>query len=272
MLIEEDLGIVLRSVPFQERHRIVTGLTARFGKVSALARNSIQSRRFGGALEPFVASEWRFAARESSDLWRLDQATVRRAYEGLRADFTKLALASVFAEIILRVAPERSPAPELFKLLANSLALVEELPSEAVRGPGPPLNAFLTKILQWSGNQPRFAECAGCGKTLESLEPTAGLVGLVETASWMCHSCAGTEGEKSQESRPGLPLTAWALLDLYVFLVAPIRRAQEVARGSAEDHGALYRFLEALIRFHVPGLDREELRSLRFIDGRHGSE
>src|SRR3954447_1857160 len=104
-----DLAIVLRSVPYEDRHRVVTALTENHGKISALARNSIQSRRFGGALDAFVASEWSFVGRVGADLFRVERAVVRRAFEGLRKDFEKLSLASVFGELMIRLAPEREP-------------------------------------------------------------------------------------------------------------------------------------------------------------------
>jgi len=51
----EDLAIVLRAVPYEERHRIVTALTEHHGKITGMAKNAIQSRRFGGCLETFTA-------------------------------------------------------------------------------------------------------------------------------------------------------------------------------------------------------------------------
>ena len=121
-----DLAIVLRSVRYQDRHRIITALTENHGRVSALARNSIQSRRFGGALEPFAAGEWLFSERKGAELLNLNEASIRRSYEGLRGDFECLSAASALNEIVLRVAHPGEPCPELFRLHSNALAVLEE--------------------------------------------------------------------------------------------------------------------------------------------------
>ena len=109
---ERDLAIILKTVIYEERHRIVTALTENHGVISALARNSIQSRRFGGTLEPFTASEWLFAQKPGADLARLEEASIRRSFEGLRADFERLSIASVMNEMMLRTAPRYEPCPD----------------------------------------------------------------------------------------------------------------------------------------------------------------
>src|SRR6187551_429479 len=97
---KRDLAIVLRSIPYEERHRIVTALTEQHGQVTGLARNAIQSRRFGGCLEAFAASEWQFVIKPGAELVRIEQAQIRRSFDGLRKDFERLSMASVFGEIM----------------------------------------------------------------------------------------------------------------------------------------------------------------------------
>jgi len=77
-----DLAIVLRSIPFEERHRVVTALTEHHGKVTALARNCVHSKRYGGVLEPFTAGLWNFVLKPGADLVSLREAVVRRGFEG----------------------------------------------------------------------------------------------------------------------------------------------------------------------------------------------
>src|ERR1700746_1867792 len=103
---KRDLAIVLRSIAYEERHRIVTALTENHGQISAMARNAIHARGFGGPLDLFAASEWLFVDKPGADLARLDEAQIRRSFEGIHKDFEKLSLASVFSEFMLRVAPK----------------------------------------------------------------------------------------------------------------------------------------------------------------------
>src|SRR5688572_25025319 len=130
---KRDLAIILKSIVFEERHRIVTALTENHGLVSALARNSIQSRRFGGSLEPFTASEWFFVGKPGAELFSIREAHVKRSYEGLRKSFERLSMASVFNELMMRLAPQHEPCPELFRMHSNALAALEEM--ELLQGP-----------------------------------------------------------------------------------------------------------------------------------------
>lgn len=270
MLQKRDTAIILRSVPYEERHRVVTALTEQHGRISALARNAIQSRRFGGALEPFVASDWMFVERTGANLYRVEEATVRRGFEGLRRDFERLALASVLNELMLRVAPEREPCAELFKLHSNALALVEELPDFEIASL-PLLNGYLAKILQWSGNQPQLSGCLLCQSPLATQEPQAHLSCLVSDAGWVCQSCRGSEtrhvrsreGQSFQQSL--LRVTPAALTDFQASLGRPLRSSLEGQVASRREHEALFRFLEALLIYHLPGFDRSAMKSLRFL-------
>jgi DNA repair protein RecO len=270
---KRDLAIVLRWVPYEERHRVVTALTERHGRVSALARNSIQSRRFGGALEPFTAAEWRFVERPGADLVRLEGAEIRRAYEGLRGGLERLALASVFNELMLRVAPEREECPELFRLHANALAELDERPADtaAPEADLALLNGYLAKVLQWSGNQPQLAACLGCETPLGSLAPGTPLTCRVAEAGWICPSCRGT-GTEHVRDREGqslshvlLRVTPAALDDLRACFALPVRQVPGAMTASLAERRALFAFLEGLFAYHVPGFDRTRLKGLRFL-------
>src|SRR5690349_15798507 len=121
---KKDLAIVLRSIPYEERHRIVTAITENHGLITAMVKNAIQSRRFGGSLEPFVAGEWLFTQKVGAELCHLSETHLRNAFEGLRRDFQKLSLASVFNELMLKLAPQGEPCPDLFKLHSNALFIL----------------------------------------------------------------------------------------------------------------------------------------------------
>lgn len=276
---KRDLAIVLRWVPFEERHRVVTALTEQHGKISALARNSIQSRRFGGALEPFAASEWFFVERRGADLYRVEEAQIRRSFEGLRKNFERLALASVFNELMIRLAPEREPAPDLFRLHSNALAVLEEMPlSTSVPGPDSNLeelallNGYLAKVLQWSGSQPQILGCLSCQTPIDSLEPHLPITCVVSDAGWMCSGCRGREVRHVQDRggqsfhRTALRVTPAALMDFHMSLTSPIRQIPAQLLAAKPEHRGLFTFLEALLIYHVPGFDQAPIKSLRFLD------
>ncbi|MCC7442545.1 MAG: DNA repair protein RecO [Bdellovibrionales bacterium] len=265
-----DLAIVLRSVRFEDRHRIVTALTERHGKISAMARNAVQSRRFGGCLEPFAASEWTFVSRPGSDLSRLDGAVIREDFPGLRADFTRVAVASLFCEFTIRLAPANEACPDLFKLLSNALAAVEELPDPS--GSGPLVNSFLAKLMQWSGVQPHLHGCLECLAPLDAIagiENDPDLACLVKDAGWICPRCRTTTVRHVRQTELGaanlIDVPASAMLDLYTGARIPIRQVRANSHATGRAHQTLSNFLTGLLAYHVPGFDRSELKSLRFL-------
>jgi DNA repair protein RecO (recombination protein O) len=262
---KRDLAIVLRSIPYEERNRIVTALTEQHGLVTALARNSIQSRRFGGALELFTASEWSFVEKPGAELLRLDEASVRRSYEGLRADFERLSVASAMSEIMLRVAQKNESCPDLFKMHANALAFLEESVNENHLVL---LNAYLAKILQWSGSQPQLDSCKGCHRPIAQVADEESLYCAIADAGWVCENCrrSGSAHVREQGFRnSSLRVTPLAIADFLTCLSHPIRQIPAMARASKKEHEELFRFLEGLALFHIPGLDQNPIKSFRFL-------
>lgn len=264
---KRDTAIILRTVPYEERHRIVTALTEGHGLVTAMAKNSISSRRFGGALDPFVASEWSFSQKPGADLLLLQEAIVKRSFEGLRADFERLSLASVFNELMMRVAPKGEACPDLFKLHANALAALEELPGTGVDLAL--LNGYLAKVLQWSGSQPQLHACLGCQSSADEIPPGTMVSCVVADAGWVCENCRANHTHHVREnSGMGslMRVTPAAIQDFFASLSVPIRQVAAHAHAPHRDHQALFKFLEALFVFHVPGFDRQPLKGLRFLE------
>jgi recombinational DNA repair protein (RecF pathway) len=92
-------AVVLRSVDYGERDKVVTLLSRERGKLSAFARGARASRRrFGGVLEPFtlVAAE---VSERGGDLWGLEDAAVERAFGAIRGDLLRIACASYAVEL-----------------------------------------------------------------------------------------------------------------------------------------------------------------------------
>jgi DNA repair protein RecO len=272
-----DLAIILRSIAYQERHRIVTAITEQHGLVSAIARNAIQSRRFGGTLEIFAAAEWFYTDKPGAELWNLQEARIRRSFEGLRTDFERMSLASAMSELLLRVAPQNQVAPELFKLHSNALAVLDELPRDA-QAPVALLNAYLAKLLQWSGHQPSIQACLGCEISLDTVVKSsaqgvrAELTGVVSDAGWVCENCRRSDTRHVRErgdqsfGATNIRLTPLTILDFHSSLGTPIRQCAETAHASNEEHRELFRFLEALLIYHLPGFDKTPIKSLRFLE------
>jgi DNA repair protein RecO len=272
----KDVAITLKVTPFQERHKIVTALTENHGKITVLAKNSVQSRRFGGALELFTASEWYFSERENPNqedsLCFLKEAHVRTGFPGLRLDLDRLGLGSFFCEVLLRVAPSHLPHPDLFKLLANSLSVLETQDFEK-NIQMKTINVFLLKVLQWSGHQPQFNQCFQCSKSVvevlgtSSKDQSGKVLALIPDAGWLCPDCRGQTSRQSSVSlRERIELHPAQLLNCSEILGYPTRKSIEMIQGSHQDQMELFEFLKALLVYHLPGFDQISLKSLKFLD------
>ncbi|HUP57155.1 MAG TPA: DNA repair protein RecO C-terminal domain-containing protein, partial [Bdellovibrionota bacterium] len=189
-------------------------------------------------------------------------------YDGLRKDFERLSMASVFNELMLRLAPKHEAAPDLFKLHSNALALLEERTE-----PGADLmvlNAYLAKLLQWNGSQPRLIACMGCSKPITEIDPISHVSCMIADAGWICSSCRASESKHIQRTGASfthslLRITPVALHDFHISLSMPLRQVPAVSHGTREQHEELFRFLEGLFIFHVPGFDQRPLKALKFL-------
>ncbi len=283
----KDVAIVLKSVAFEERHRIVTALSLENGQISAIAKNSIQSRRFGGALDLFAASDWIFTTRPGSDLAHLSEAKIRESFSQLQADFSLLSVASALNEIMLRIAPQRQACPDLFRLHSNALAALNDFakrpPSERTISEVVFLNAYLAKLLQWNGSQPKLQSCIQCNTSLNDIPFDAELTCRISSAGWACPGCRQHSPESLAFQNSFIRVSPAAIRDLQFSLCFPIRQIfhpegwqkelqtqvrtdlKAESTASPAEHADLFQFLEGLFAFHVPGFDQKPLKSLRFL-------
>jgi DNA repair protein RecO len=222
-----------------------------------MARNSISSRRFGGTLEPGVASLWYFVEKPGSELVRIEETEIRKEFTGIRKSLERLSASAWLCELIMVIAPEREPVPEIFRLLANALTWLDETPESELRFKfGHFLNLTAGKVLQLSGTQPRIAACEICRLPIEGAPPEVGYRGAPEKASLICTGCRPGGGQVISPS---------ALADLLRGLALPIRKALEGPGAPGRQHLPLFNFLEELLMYHVPGFDPSKIKSRKML-------
>lgn len=186
-MFQEDLAIILRSQPFQERDRLVTFLTENHGRLTGVAKGAIHSRRFGGSLDLFACSSVRWKETQG-ELVRIEEANVRRDFVELRGKLENLSAAGHFVDLCLRLTEDRHVVREVFLLLAHYLKLLETADAtfEIVR-------SFEIKLLERLGWAPVLEECVGCQKPFfgEELPPEESYVSLaVDRGGFLCHDCS----------------------------------------------------------------------------------
>jgi DNA repair protein RecO (recombination protein O) len=201
-------AIVLRSIRYGEADRILHLYTPGHGRLSAIAKGARRSRsRFGARLEPF----WQVRAvlhQGRSDLLTVTSVDTVQPHAALRDHAATLDAAARACDAVTRLFETADPHPEVFRLLANELALLHADAAQARTANG---LAFRLKLLLAAGIVPQLAACALCGET-EHLGGFSGAAGGV-----VCNSCeAGS-----------FPLDE----DAYRFLVgalgSPLARAPE---------------------------------------------
>src|SRR5438270_6552121 len=116
VLISE--AVLLRTWPVHEADLIVSLFTRDYGKLRAVAKSALKSRRrFGGALEPMTQARAWFAERPRQELARLDQLEVVRSPLALAVDATRLTVLSFYAEVLDEALPDHDPQETIFRLL-----------------------------------------------------------------------------------------------------------------------------------------------------------
>ena len=251
---------VLKTFPYKERDLIAVMLSEHRGKFSGIARNGIQSRRFGGSLDLFIASEFELDSKtirlndmNDETLVQILSATIKHSSNTLSKSFEKLSAASCINELLIKALPPHKNSPEIFNLYANTLiALEEALPERAISL----VNAFILKFTQWLGVQPSLTRCLVCEKTLSEVSGNEVFL-QVSKGAWICETCLP---ERSKTS-----LTKTVILDAYHSMLQPIRKIE--FQASENEQAALLDYLEQHLLYFVPGLDKGPLSSMRFLKG-----
>jgi len=157
MALRHDQGIVLRSYPFGESHRVIVLLSPNNGKLRTVAKGVRKTKsRFGGRLETFCLVD--LVLYEGRNLDTITQVSLLDAFSHIRADLDKVVAAATMVEVADAVAQEDESAIRLFLLLRRGLEALDqrELHPDLV-------TAFLLKAADIVGVAAQLDSCAGCG-------------------------------------------------------------------------------------------------------------
>jgi DNA repair protein RecO (recombination protein O) len=120
--LETTAAILLRKTKLTETSLIVTWFTEAHGRIKTVAKGARQQKsRFAGMLDLFFDCEIQFARSQKSELHILREVVLRNPHEGLRLDYTRVALAAYFVELIELVTEPDHTVPELHDLLHRAL-------------------------------------------------------------------------------------------------------------------------------------------------------
>jgi DNA repair protein RecO (recombination protein O) len=243
-------ALVLRAVEFGESDLVVHLLTARSGRLTAIAKGARRStRRFPGVLDLFNRLRVQIERPRRSGMARIEHARLEDAFLGLRRDPRRYALASFLAELLDRLAPEGGPRRDLDALFDFALEALTAL--ERAR-PDRRTRALLElRALGALGLRPELRDCVRCGRPVAGATP---LAFSVPEGGALCAAC----------ERPGdaaLRVHLGTLRALERGAALPLGRIDRLALAGAALDEAL-RLLDRFQRFHV-GV---ELRTAGFLE------
>jgi DNA repair protein RecO (recombination protein O) len=246
MPLHSTEAIIIAGHDLAEADRIVVFYTEAHGKVRAVAEGARRLRsRFGGNLQLFSQGRLVYFERPNKTLHKINEFAPLRSHQPLREDLDRIALGSTAVEAVALGVEEEESAPDIYRLLAGALDLLE-----TSSRPSLILHGFTLRLLGLLGYRPELSECVRChhrpaGESAASVSPQHG--GLI------CEAC-----------RPAtidcLPISRGALGFLRGAGAAPLRVFDRVALAppAVEEAGHI---LQTLLQ-HVVG---RPLRSAQFL-------
>jgi len=197
-------AVVLRTWPVQESDLIVSLFTREYGRVKGVAKAALKSRkRFGGALEPMTVARAWFAERPRQELVRLDQLEIVRSPLSRPVDHARMAVLSLFAEVLDEALPEHDPQETVFRLVLSVLEETTVAESETVQ-PWMALTYFLLWMTRLMGLLPDIGHCTACGEPLHGAAALRA-IGTSQVGQPLRAADALRAGGTSQVGDPGWP-------------------------------------------------------------------
>lgn len=253
-----DLAIILKTYPYQERDRIAVCLTENHGKVTALAKGGIHSRRFGGSLDLLTCSRVHFVQKPHAEMARIDEATMHHEFVNLSKDYERLTTASFVAEFCLRLVEPRSPSREMFLILSNMLFQID-----AGMPLGLAVNAFLCKAFKAMGYPPSLLRCVRCSRGAhEILDLYSGERGGEDGLFYWFSEAGGMICWQCSQGNHKIKLAADTLLFFHKLSLTPFKELEWDMDGPKSTLQAqLYRILSDFMHHHIPGVPSGGLKT-----------
>ncbi len=151
-------GLVLHQTPVGEFDKMLTVLTADYGKISVFARGAVKMKSpHFGSTHAFCYSE--FVLRKSSDVYYINDSSLIEGFFALRNTLEGSALANYIADVARDISTENESEEKLLRLTLNCLFAITkgEKPLEIIKA------VFELRAVSFAGFLPRLSGCNACG-------------------------------------------------------------------------------------------------------------
>lgn len=222
-------ALLLRRVEYGDADLVLTLLTQRLGKISALARGARKSnRRFSGALEPMHTLAVELDERPGAELFTLVSAKLAVPRPKILESLPALEAAGKALSWVRGAAPPRTPEPEPYAVLTTLLDRLAAT-SGAVESQLALAEAGLA-LLTAFGWGIDFERCVRCGRQAQATQSAS-----VDAArgGLICRNCGGARLRISAAAREHLASASSGLTGVLTESEAPDARAiVEAALGA----------------------------------------
>ncbi len=128
--VETTPAILLRKTKLTETSLIISWLSSAHGLLKTVCKGARNPRSpFAGMLDLFFDCEIVYVRSRKSELHILREVTLKNPFEGLRHDYSRVALGAYFIELIELATEPEHPAPELYELLQRALGFLDANPA-----------------------------------------------------------------------------------------------------------------------------------------------
>lgn len=182
----KDQAFIIGKTDYGESDLIISLFSLSRGRISAIAKGAKRSRRrFPGTLEIFSLVTFEGFIKNPLALTRIDECRLIRPFPAIQEHLERYFWACYLIEIISRCCPERQAGREIFKLLEELMAFLDN--PKNIRNFNCQMRLFELQIIGLLGYQPDFSDCRLCGRTFSEKEA---LYFSPASGGLLCESCA----------------------------------------------------------------------------------
>lgn len=154
-------GIVIKEIKTKESDKIITVLSRELGVINIYVKGAMRLKnKFHSATGLFTYSEFVVFASRSSELYQLNEASVKHIFHALSTNVEYLALAMYMSELVCEVSVPNDMNNEILRLYLNILHMLTTGKWQV------PLckAAFEMRLMCDTGFRPDLLGCKTCGQ------------------------------------------------------------------------------------------------------------
>lgn len=227
-------GVVVRVRDYGDHDRYLSVLTADAGRITMLSKGGHSLKGPQTAVSQlYTYANFEYYHRGEFNI--LKGGSVYQPFYALSMDIDRLNLAAYLCDVACELTDEGEPAPEMLRLLLNSLYAVSKdlYPQEIVKG------AFELRAMAMSGYAPDLHSCSVCGRKEDEL-----FYLHIMNGALLCSECFSANGKEVKK------FTDTSYDD--------IRESETVMGGSPAVYAAMHYCLSApLERLFAFGLEEQ---------------